>query len=224
MSLSKVIQAASGKHTATVFFLHGLGDSGSGWAPATAFLAPMLSHVKFVLPNAPNRPVTLNQGMTMPSWYDIYSPDAINRAEDKNGMLESSRDIKKLIDEEIDAGIAANRIVIAGFSQGSAMALLTGLTIKHKLAGIIGLSGYLPLRHNIFSMTTENKIPIFMGHGTDDPVVPYQFGQMSSEQLQTQGYDVKFHAYPGMEHSCSEEELDDMAKFINKIIPPQDLK
>ncbi|ORX90284.1 Phospholipase/carboxylesterase [Basidiobolus meristosporus CBS 931.73] len=220
-ALTSVIQAAKGKHSATVIFLHGLGDSGNGWAPATAAIAPLLPHVKFVLPNAPAQPVTLNFGMAMPSWYDIYSLDSINREEDEKGLLESSRIINTLIQKEIDNGIPANRIVLAGFSQGSAMSLLTGLTTEYKVAGIIGLSGYLPIRNKIFSMVSDNKPPIFMGHGTSDPVVQFQFGQGSSELLEAKGYNVEFHAYPGMAHSCCDEELSDMAKFLEKVIPPE---
>ncbi|KAK9720710.1 hypothetical protein K7432_003986 [Basidiobolus ranarum] len=221
-ALTSVIQAARGKHSATVIFIHGLGDSGNGWAPATASIAPLLPHVKFVLPNAPNQPVTLNNGMAMPSWYDIYSLEAIDREEDEKGMLASSRSINSLIQKEIDAGIPANRIVLAGFSQGSAMSLLTGLTTEYKIAGIVALSGYLPLRNTIFSMVADKKVPIFMGHGTADPVVQFQFGQMSSEQLQAKGYNVEFHAYPGMAHSCCDEELRHMAKFLQTVIPSEE--
>ncbi|RKP27603.1 Phospholipase/carboxylesterase/thioesterase [Syncephalis pseudoplumigaleata] len=219
--LTAIEQKPTQKHTATVFFMHGLGDSGAGWAPVTENLAQYMPHVKFVLPNAPARPVTLNFGMSMPAWYDIHSLADMDQEEDDKGVLESLEKITKMIRDEMHHGIPSNRIVVGGFSQGSALALLTGMTFDYKLAGIIGLSGYLPLRTKISTMMSEanRKTRIFMGHGDSDEVVQYKFATLSAQTLEKAGYPVTFKAYRGMGHSSSPDELRDMLTFLNEIIP-----
>ncbi|KAI9596509.1 Phospholipase/carboxylesterase/thioesterase [Syncephalis fuscata] len=221
--LTAIEQAPRKKHTATVFFIHGLGDSGAGWAPVTEELAELMPHVKFVLPNAPTRPVTLNFGMSMPAWYDIQSLAEMDQDEDDKGLSDSLAKLTKLIRDEIYKGIPSNRIVIGGFSQGSAMALLTGMTFDFKLAGIVSLSGYLPLRTKISTMMSDanRKTPIFMGHGDSDEVVQYKFGTLSEQTLKKLGYPVTFKAYRGMGHSSSPEELRDMLKFLQEVIPAE---
>ncbi|RKP11177.1 Phospholipase/carboxylesterase/thioesterase [Thamnocephalis sphaerospora] len=211
------------KHTATVFFMHGLGDSGAGWAPVTEELRTLLPHVKFVLPNAPARPVTLNFGMSMPAWYDIHSLADMDQDEDEAGMLASSLKISHMIRDEVHAGIPSNRIVVGGFSQGGAMSLLCGLSSEHKLAGIVNLSGYLPLRTKIFAMASEanKKTPLLMAHGDADEVVAYKFSTLSAQTLQKAGYPVTFKAYGGMGHATCPQEIGDLLRFLNEVIPDQ---
>ncbi|CAJ0900577.1 6590_t:CDS:2 [Entrophospora sp. SA101] len=138
--LTSVIKSAnSSLHSATVIFLHGLGDSGHGWEPIAIEIGEKMEHVKFVLPNAPIRPITINAGMKMPGWFDVttLNVDQINGV-DEDGVMESISQIKKLIKDEIDSGIASNRIVVGGFSQGTTIALATGITSEYPLAGIVG--------------------------------------------------------------------------------------
>jgi len=227
--------AARAKHTATVIFVHGLGDTGHGWAPVAEMFShdPALSHVKWILPHAPIMSVTANMGMRMPSWFDIVSFDF--KDEDEPGILKTSHSLNQLISAEVDAGIPADRIVLGGFSQGGAMSLLTGLTTERKLGGVAVLSGWLPLKDKFKAMVSDHikSIPIFWGHGQDDPLVRYTWGSQSVDFLtshlkitrfglpepsaRTPG--VAFHSYPGVEHSTNEEELGDLRSWIAKVIP-----
>ncbi|KAJ1927906.1 hypothetical protein EC988_010201, partial [Linderina pennispora] len=154
-ALTSVVLKARAQHTASVIFLHGLGDSGHGWAPVAQILSRTLPHVKFILPNAPESPVTLNFGMSMPSWYDIRSLERVTKDEDEAGMRESMIKVNKIISDEVAAGISPERIVLGGFSQGGAMTLFTGLQSELKLGGLIVLSAYLPIRDRIFQLATE---------------------------------------------------------------------
>ncbi|KAF8639476.1 hypothetical protein AX17_001496 [Amanita inopinata Kibby_2008] len=231
-ALKFITVPAKAKHTATVIFTHGLGDTGHGWEPVAGLLQmdPGLQHVKWVLPHAPVRPVTLNMGIAMPSWFDIYSLDGGSK-EDEKGMLESMQKINQLITTEVDAGISASRIILGGFSQGGALSLLTGLTSERKVAGIAVLSGWLPLPDKIKAMSSEHasSLPIFWGHGSSDPVVKYNMGKRSTEHLtkvvgipvaspnDTRG--LEFHTYEGMAHSASEAELDDLKRWLKSVIP-----
>ncbi|CAG8790089.1 25827_t:CDS:2 [Dentiscutata erythropus] len=186
-------------HTATVVFSHGLGDSGDGISPAFLGLSKMLGHVKFVFPNA----------------YDIdYLGENIeDRNEDEEGMLKSVRGLNGIIRDEVESGIPSNRIVIGGFSQGSAMALLVGLTSEYRFAGVAV--------NKIFKMTTDSNkgTPIFMAHGVIDAVVPYNFGKLSYEFLNSKGYSVNFKTYNTLSHSINAEELRDFAQFLKDVIP-----
>ncbi|KAJ1655992.1 hypothetical protein IWQ61_004355 [Dispira simplex] len=222
--LQSVVLAATKKHTATVIFMHGLGDSGHGWASVIRDIRGLLPHVKFILPHAPSQPVTLNGGMRMPSWYDIFSLDKINAKEDREGMLHAITRINELVTEEMESSkLPSDRIVVAGFSQGAALALLTGLTSERKLAGMAALSGYLPLREDIFAMATDasKNTPIFMAHGDSDMVVNYQFGKGSAELLKQHHYQVDFNTYEDLGHSAFPEELQDLARFFWKVLPGQ---
>ncbi|KAJ2219030.1 hypothetical protein GGF40_003025 [Coemansia sp. RSA 1286] len=221
MSLSTVIVNARKAHTASVIFIHGLGDSGYGWKPVAEMLSPSLPHVKFVLPNAPEQPVTLNGGFRMPSWYDIKSLNKIANDEDESGMNASMIKINQVIRAELDRGIPAERIVLGGFSQGGAMTLYTGLQTEYRLGGLVVLSGYLPLRERLLSRATDvsKRIPIFQGHGQIDEVVLYQYGQMTQEALKKSGYNVEFNSYDYMGHSSCNEEIDDLKDFLEKAIP-----
>ncbi|CAG8451359.1 10285_t:CDS:10 [Dentiscutata heterogama] len=199
----------------------GLGDCGDGISPAFLGLSKMLGHVKFVFPNAPSRPITVNNGMVMPAWYDIDSlgENIEDRNEDEEGMLNSVRGLNGIIRDEVDSGIPSNRIVVGGFSQGSAMSLLVGLTSEYRFAGIA--VGYLPLRNKIFKMATDSNkgTPIFMAHGIIDAIIPYNFGKLSYEFLNSKGYRVNFKTYNTLSHSINAEELRDFAQFLKDVIP-----
>ncbi|KAF9154208.1 hypothetical protein DFQ27_003415 [Actinomortierella ambigua] len=219
--LTSVILPARSKHTASVIFMHGLGDQGTGWAPVGEELQRSLPHVKFIFPNAPNQPVTLNYGMLMPSWYDIKSLNDLEQESDEAGLVKSRQSVMELVREEIDNhGIPANRIVVGGFSQGCVLGLMIGLTTEFKYAGLLSLSGYLPLHKKIMSMTSEanQKTPIFWGHGSADPVVRYEFGKHSAELLKKHKYNVNFNTYE-MGHSACPEEIRDILAFLRTTIP-----
>jgi len=223
-SLKFLTIAPRATHTATVIIAHGLGDTGAGWYPVAQMLSAGYPHIKFVLPHAPVRPVTVNGGMSMNSWFDIYalSEDLMETPEDEKGMLESSRKINELVSAEVEAGLDSKRIVVGGFSQGGALALLTGLTTERKLAGIIALSCWLPLRAKILTMASDEarKLPLFFGHGNIDPVVPYKFGQMSAKVLTDSGFaNVQFNTYRNMGHSASDKEIADIGEWLKKVLP-----
>ncbi len=202
-----------------VIWLHGLGADGNDFAPIVPeFQLGGLGPIRFIFPHAPTRPVTINNGMTMRAWYDIYMADLVRR-EDEAGLRASQLAVEALIARENERGIPTERIVLAGFSQGCAMALQTGLRHPARLAGIIGLSGYLPLaalaadeRH-----AANQGTPIFLGHGTMDPVVIFERAQATLEALQSMEYDVRFKTYP-MPHSVCLEEVQDIAVFLREII------
>lgn len=227
------------KHTASVIVLHGLGDSGHGWRPVAQMLAkdPKLAHVKWILPHAHDNPVTLNMGMSMPSWFDIESLELDTNdelgGEDSKGMLASSVLVNQIITAEVDeANIPADRIVIGGFSQGAALSLLTGLTSERRLGGIFALSGWLPLSGKIKSMMSDRaqSLPIFFGHGTSDPVVQYKYGKQSYNLLKSLGFQdataesikgLSWQEYAGMGHSSSPRELQDIASWLARVVPLQ---
>jgi predicted esterase len=214
-TLRSVVINPSATHTCTVLFLHGLGDSGNGWSDVGKMFSPKLPNVKFIFPHAPQRSVTLNMGMKMPAWYDIFSLDKSDQREDEKGMFETTSQINELIKQEIDSGIPANKIILGGFSQGGAMTLLTGLTTDFKLAGLICMSGYLPLGSKIHQLRhPENKIPIFMAHGTADQVVALKWGEASFEKIRKLGYEATFQTYQGLGHSANDKELGDVLNFI----------
>ncbi|KAI0403106.1 acyl-protein thioesterase-1-like protein [Xylaria palmicola] len=224
--------AASAKHTATVIFLHGLGDTGFGWASAVESWTrrSQLDEVKWVLPHAPRIPITAAEGMSLPGWFDVSAlngaVDDIRANQDEPGLLRTRDYVNTLIQAEIDAGIPANRIVLGGFSQGGAMALLTGLTAKVKLAGIVGLSCWVPLDSKIPSLIQESNnnqdTPIFMAHGTVDQVVPTAFGKLSYELLKKLNFPATMKLYPNMPHSACDEELDEVEAFLHSRLPPQE--
>ncbi|KAI1380034.1 Phospholipase/carboxylesterase [Hypoxylon crocopeplum] len=222
---------AAAKHTATVIFVHGLGDTGYGWASAVENWRrrQRLDEVKFILPHAPRIPITASSKMLMPGWYDIFAlsgrTDDIRRDQDERGILQSRDYFSGLIQAEIDSGIPSDRIVLGGFSQGGAVSLFAGLTAKFKLAGIVALSSYLPLDTKFADFLDENghnrHTPILMCHGDEDGVVPTDFGRMSYENLKSQGFDVTMKLYQGMGHSACPEELDEVEAFLRARLPPQ---
>ncbi|KAF2027539.1 Phospholipase/carboxylesterase [Setomelanomma holmii] len=222
-----LIVPAIKRHTATVIVAHGLGDSGAGWL----FLAEnwrrrsKFEEVQFIFPNAPNIPITLNMGMRMPGWYDIKSLSTLtDREEDVDGIIKSRDYFHNLIDQEIEKGIPANRVVIGGFSQGGAMSLLSGVTYKSQLGGIFGLSCYLLVQKKIKDMIPDSNpnqnTPIFMGHGDADQVVAHKFGKMSADELTGHGFKVDFRTYKNLVHSADPDEIDHLESYLNQQIPP----
>jgi predicted esterase len=226
------------KHTATVIFLHGLGDTGNGWKPVADMLQKDsgVSHVKWVLPHAPIKKVTANMGMQMPAWFDIHSFDSFQTTEDEAGMMVSVDSIKLLIKAEIDSGIDPSRIVLGGFSQGACMSLLAGLTSEKKLAGVVALSGWLPLKDKFKSMAAPHaaSVPIFWGHGASDPLVKLKYGQLSTDFLVNQlGVPrvtppeikgLQWNVYNGLDHSTNMKELDDLKAWIKKVLPKEEVQ
>ncbi|KAL2136401.1 hypothetical protein VTI74DRAFT_3835 [Chaetomium olivicolor] len=220
---------ATARHTATVIFIHGLGDSGKGWAGAVENWRrrQRLDEVKFILPNAPSIPITCNWGMIIPGWYDIHTIDgnaeSLRRNEDEAGILLSQAYFHDLIQKEIDSGIPADRIVIGGFSQGGAMSIFSGLTAKVKLAGIVALSSYLLLSLKFAELVPKpefnKQTPIFMAHGDSDPVVNTELGKKSYDLLKSMGYNATLKIYEDMGHSACLEELDDVEAFLRERLP-----
>nr|XP_057915820.1 acyl-protein thioesterase 1 isoform X1 [Doryrhamphus excisus] len=215
------IVPAARKATAAVIFLHGLGDTGHGWAEA--FAGIRIPHVKYICPHAPNMPVSLNMRMSMPSWFDIYglSPEA---EEDEAGIKSASAHIKALIDQEVKNGIPSHRIILGGFSQGGALSLYTALTTQQKLAGVVALSCWLPLRNSFpqASAGSANKdMPLLQCHGDADPLVPFSFGSRTAEKMKSliNPANVTFKSYHGLPHSACPEEMVDVKRFIEKQLP-----
>lgn len=205
---------------AAVIWIHGLGDSGHGFSP----IVPQLDldgcvDLRFIFPHAPSIPVTLNGGYVMPAWYDIR-PGDITAREDEGGLRHSQKQIEALIAREIGRGIPAANIVLAGFSQGCAMTLQTGLRHPEKLAGLLCLSGYVPLGHTLPAErhTANLKVPIFQAHGRSDPVIPILRAEQTRDYLSALGYVVEWHAYQ-MEHNLIDEELDDISAWLRKVLP-----
>lgn len=205
--------------TSAIIFIHGLGDSGQGWSDIARLpMFAKLPSVRFVFPHANFMPVTMNNGMEMRSWYDI---DLTQRhREDETGLRASQELIEALIDREKSRGIPASRIVLAGFSQGCVMTLQTGLRHPEQLAGLICLSGYLPLAEKLAAERSpaSASVPIFMAHGRFDQVIPVSWGQQTRDKLVALGYQVEWHEYM-MEHSSCPEEFQDMIAWLKKALP-----
>lgn len=206
--------------TCSVIWLHGLGADGNDFVPIIPELhLPENPAIRFIFPSAPSIPVTVNGGYVMPAWYDIVGRNLMDQ-EDAEGTKRSAASIVELIDREVQRGIAYKNIVLAGFSQGCAMALYVGLRLPHELAGIIALSGYLPLAMtlNLEKHAANQNTPIFMAHGTYDPVVVLDRAQASYAMLEASGYEVEWNEYP-MEHSVNHEELKDISRFLQTVLP-----
>ena len=202
-----------------VIWLHGLGADGSDFEPVVPELGlDDQPGVRFIFPHAPEMSVTCNGGYVMPAWYDIRQQDLV-RQEDEMGIRQSARAIEALIAHEAARGIQPANIVLAGFSQGCAMALHTGLRHSEKLAGIMALSGYLPLADSVAAERSpaNANTPIFMGHGTQDPVVQLPRAEASRDALKALGYTVDWHTYP-MPHSVHPQEVADIGAFLRKVL------
>ncbi|GIU36760.1 alpha/beta hydrolase [Shewanella schlegeliana] len=205
---------------ACVIWLHGLGDSGSGFAPIVPVLELGTEHgIRFIFPHAPEQAVTINGGYIMRAWYDIKSMELHERA-DKQGVEQSERLIIALIEEQVALGIPTENIVLAGFSQGGVMSLYTGLRLPHKLAGIMALSCYLPSGDNLpKGLSTVNRdTPILLHHGVEDDVVPVDAGEMAFKLLQGEGFNTQWKAY-NMAHNVVPEQLQDISLWLQSVLP-----
>jgi phospholipase/carboxylesterase len=223
MSLEVIELETAPNPTATVIVLHGLGADGNDFVPVAEELdLSSVGPVRFVFPHGPTRPVTINGGHVMRAWYDIFGAelglDGLKR-EDEAGLRESQALVEALIAKERVRGVASTRIVLAGFSQGCAMTFMTGLRHKERLAGLLGMSGYLPLgalteaeRHPM-----NADLPIFQAHGTADPVIPIARAIASRDALIALGHPVEWQAYP-MPHSVCAPEIADINRWLLKVL------
>ena len=203
------------KPTAAVIWLHGLGASGHDFEPVVPELGlPEDAAVRFIFPHAPNLPVTINGGMSMPAWYDIKAMD-IDRVVDTEQLRASADAVAKLVAREKEKGIAAERIIIAGFSQGGAVAYELGLSYPERLGGILALSTYFATADTVQRSEANADVPISVYHGTFDPMVPESLGVRSVENLKEMGYDPSYQTFP-MEHSVCLEEIQDIGRFIRR--------
>ena len=204
---------------ASVIWLHGLGADGHDFEPIVPGMVRAGERaLRFVFPHAPIQPVTLNAGYSMRSWYDILGLDR-HSAQDEVGIRAADKAVRALIGRENDRGIPTSRIVLAGFSQGGALALYTGTRLPEKLAGIMGLSCYMLLGSRLAtdSSGANQTTPIFMAHGTQDPVVSVQYGDETRRQLEAAGYAVEWHTYP-IAHAVCPEEVAAIAAWLRKIL------
>ncbi|MFL6619218.1 MAG: alpha/beta hydrolase [Povalibacter sp.] len=218
-SQDAVVLEPSAAATATVIVLHGLGADGFDFVPIVRELnIPANLPVRFIFPHAQARPVTLNNGYVMRAWYDIKSLGG-SGPEDDVGIRESAASISKRVDEQAASGIAPDRVVIAGFSQGGAIALQAGLRYPQRLAGVLALSTYLPLRNTLQAEASpaNRDVPILMCHGTYDGVVPAAMGVASRDILLKLGYAVEWRSYP-MDHSVSPTEITDISNWLKACL------
>jgi len=225
VALETVEVTTGAEPAAAVIWLHGLGADGHDFEP----LVPELSwsgapDIRYVFPHAPVRPVTINGGMSMRAWYDIVSLTS-HRDHDQRGIADSVNQATALVRREIARGIPAHRIIVAGFSQGGAIALQLALRFPQRLAGLVALSTYLLLDHRLENDAHQANrgLPVFAGHGSLDPVVPVQLGEMAATRLRGMGYDVEFHRYP-MPHAVCPEEVADLAAWFRARLethPPE---
>ncbi|MGD8559687.1 MAG: alpha/beta hydrolase [Gammaproteobacteria bacterium] len=204
--------------TFCVIWMHGLGADGHDFAPIVPQLnLPQTPGIRFIFPHAPEQPVTINGGYVMRAWYDIIAPD-LRARQDRDGIVQSAQYIEELIAWQQQQGIAEQNIILAGFSQGAAMALHVGLRSGKAFGGIMALSGYLPLADElpVEPATANNKPPIFMAHGSYDPIVPLAAGTQSRQQLDALGYAVEWNQYP-MEHAVCVEEIADIGRWLRQV-------
>jgi predicted esterase len=209
----KIIQPSK-KHSATVIFLHGLGDNSENWIENFQSVSKKFPHIKFVFPQAPRIPVSMNWGFPMPAWYNIKGNprDILSLREDKQGLMKSVGKIKQIIQREVKNGIPTERIMVIGFSQGASVALTVGLVSDCRLVGIIGLSSFLPCRNEIFNLAKEEnkKIPFFLYHNRYDNVIPALVGEQSYQLLKGNGYKVDFAGNYSGDHFFQIEEFQEI--------------
>jgi len=208
----------AGEATHAIIWLHGLGATANDFPP----IVPQLGldearTIRFIFPQAPQRPITINGGMRMPGWYDIKGVSIADK-QDATGMAESQATLNAFVESQIDAGIPAHNIIVAGFSQGGAVAYFTAVRSELKLAGVLALSTYLPFAED--TETEQTKVnqttPFFASHGTHDPVVPISLGKASVDSLQGLGYQVRWKTYP-MDHTVVLEQIEDVGRWINSV-------
>jgi phospholipase/carboxylesterase len=221
MTLETIELQTGSAPAASIIVLHGLGADGNDFVPIARELdLAAVGAVRFVFPHAPVRPVTINGGHRMRAWYDILGPD-LARREDEPGLRASCAAIQELLDREAGRGIAPARTVLMGFSQGCAMTLMAGVRAPQRLAGLAGLSGYLPLSGTTAAERTSanQSVPIFLAHGRFDPVVAFERGTSARDALSALGYAVQWHEY-GMQHSVCAEEVADLNRWLVKVLAP----
>jgi phospholipase/carboxylesterase len=204
---------------ASVIWLHGLGADGHDFEPIVPELGLVAHRIRFIFPHAPAMPVTINGGYVMPAWYDIADP-GLFRHQDADGIHRSQHAIQQLVEHEIARGIPSRKIALAGFSQGGAIALQTGLRFSQPLAGILALSTYLPLHDTVpdEASSANREVPILMAHGSADPIVPIDLGRNSRDFLAELGYKVEWREY-SMAHTVIQEEIADIAAWLERVFP-----
>jgi len=220
MTLEAIEHQTGAAPRAAMIVLHGLGADGNDFVPVAHELdLAAVGPVRFVFPHAPTRPVTINGGYVMRAWYDIFGLDAREPREDEPGLRESQGLVEALIAREKSRGIPASRIVLAGFSQGCAMTLMTGLRHDERLAGLVGLSGYLPLaaKAEAERHAANRDTPIFLAHGTSDPMIAIARARQSRDALVALGHPVEWHEYP-MPHSVCAAEIADLERWLLGVL------
>jgi phospholipase/carboxylesterase len=222
MAALETIEAESGPNpTSTLIVLHGLGADGNDFVPIAQELElDAIGPVRFVFPHAPVIPVTINGGYRMRAWYDILGTET-QGVQDEAGLRRSRAVVEALLEREMQRGVPAHRIVLAGFSQGCAMSLLVGLRYRERLGGIVGLSGYLPLAAQTEAERSEanRRTPIFLAHGWQDEVIEFSRAQDTADKLRELGYDVEWHEYP-IGHSVCMEEIQQLNEWMLKVLAP----
>lgn len=223
MSRPETVEVVHGTEPdSSVVLLHGLGADGHDFEPIVPELDLGQASVRFVFPHAPVRPVTVNGGMAMRAWYDIVSLDR-HGPQDEQGIRESGELMRALIEREHERGIDYSRIVAAGFSQGGAIALHTALRFPHRLAGVMGLSTWLPLEQTLEREVLTGRsfqpaeLPVFIAHGTADQMIPIRFGRHSAEAIKSAGFDVEWHEYP-MAHAVCPAEITAMREWLGRVL------
>ena len=217
--LLRTVEAETGRPVrASVIWLHGLGADGHDFEPIVPYLGTEDLGVRFVFPHAPRRAVTINMGLIMPAWYDILGLEAGSGVDEK-GIRASASRVEALVAREKERGVPAARIVLAGFSQGGAIALQAGLRHANRLGGIVALSTYLTLEDSLDAEASaaNRATPIFMAHGTEDPIVPLQLADSSQRLLSARGYDVEWATWP-MPHAVCAEEVEAIAAFLTRVL------
>lgn len=219
MAIDSIIKNPKGNADSAVIWLHGLGDSGAGFSGVIPSLGLNPQHaIRFVFPNAPEQPVTINNGFVMRSWYDIKTMDLDGRA-DIPTLDQSELLIVQLIEAQIAKGIAPSRIILAGFSQGGVLSLYSALRLRHKIAGVVALSCYLATNDLPFegAQGANKSTPIFCSHGQQDNVVPFAAGKDASQRLSAASFNVTWSQYP-MEHSVCEPQLKKLGQWITSTL------
>ena len=217
--LDSIIIETGDQPDAAIIWLHGLGADGNDFVPIIDQLQlPSHMAIRFIFPHAPVRPITINQGYPMPGWYDISSMSIVEQ-EDEAGIRESSAILRQLCEEQESRGIESGRIIVAGFSQGGAIALHCGCRYPRQLAGIMALSTYLALPDQLGDEISDvaAEIPVFMAHGRQDDVVAYRYGKQSMEQLESSSIDVQWHEYD-MGHAVCMEEIQHIRQWLIDVL------